>query len=77
MLNLAPGDHVLDVCGGTGDLAILAAGNIGPEGRVTVFDINRAMIQAGLHKVTHKDIADRITICSGQCRKYLFSRPAL
>jgi demethylmenaquinone methyltransferase/2-methoxy-6-polyprenyl-1,4-benzoquinol methylase len=32
MLKLTPGDRVLDVCGGTGDLAILAARAIGPAG---------------------------------------------
>ena len=57
MMDLAPGDKILDVCGGTADLAILAAGDIGPEGRVFVYDINRAMIQAGLHKVAGRDIA--------------------
>jgi demethylmenaquinone methyltransferase/2-methoxy-6-polyprenyl-1,4-benzoquinol methylase len=29
MLKLAPGDRILDVCGGTGDLAILAARSVG------------------------------------------------
>ena len=50
MLKLSPGDRVLDVCGGTGDLAILAARAIGPAGQVVIYDINRAMIKAGLHK---------------------------
>lgn len=51
MLGLGRGDQVLDVCGGTGDLAILAARRIGPAGRVIIYDINRAMIQAGRHKI--------------------------
>ncbi|MGD9120445.1 MAG: class I SAM-dependent methyltransferase, partial [Desulfobacterales bacterium] len=51
MLNLSPGNHILDVCGGTGDLAILAARAVGAVGRVVIYDINRAMIQAGMHKV--------------------------
>ena len=51
MLGLGPGDHVLDVCGGTGDLAILASRRTGPRGRVVIYDINRAMIQAGRHKI--------------------------
>jgi demethylmenaquinone methyltransferase/2-methoxy-6-polyprenyl-1,4-benzoquinol methylase len=33
MLGVNPGDRVLDVCGGTGDLAILAARRTGPAGR--------------------------------------------
>ena len=72
MLNLAPNDDVLDVCGGTGDLAILAARHIGPDGRVIVYDINRAMIQAGLHKVAHKDIEDRIRYVQGNAESISF-----
>ena len=72
MLQLAPGDHVLDVCGGTGDLAILAAANIGTTGRVIVYDINRAMIQAGLHKATHVAGADRIGYVQGNAESICF-----
>ena len=72
MLNLASGDHVLDVCGGTGDLAILAARHIGSDGRVIVYDINRAMIQAGLHKVAHKDIENRIRYVQGNAESISF-----
>ena len=60
MLKLTPGDRVLDVCGGTGDLAILAARAVGPAGRVAIYDINRAMIEAGLHKVVNTDIGTRL-----------------
>jgi demethylmenaquinone methyltransferase/2-methoxy-6-polyprenyl-1,4-benzoquinol methylase len=72
MLNLAPNDDVLDVCGGTGDLAILAARHIGPDGRVIVYDINRTMIQAGLHKVAHRDIEDRIRYVQGNAENISF-----
>ncbi len=51
MLDIHAGERVLDVCGGTGDLAILAARRTGPSGQVVIFDINRAMIQAGRHKI--------------------------
>jgi demethylmenaquinone methyltransferase/2-methoxy-6-polyprenyl-1,4-benzoquinol methylase len=51
MLNIGGGDCVLDVCGGTGDLSILAARQTGPEGRVIIYDINHAMITAGRHKI--------------------------
>ncbi|MGD8211618.1 MAG: bifunctional demethylmenaquinone methyltransferase/2-methoxy-6-polyprenyl-1,4-benzoquinol methylase UbiE [Desulfobacterales bacterium] len=72
MLELAPGDHILDVCGGTGDLAILAARHLGPEGGVIVYDINRAMIKAGLHKVANKDIEDRIRYVQGDAENISF-----
>jgi demethylmenaquinone methyltransferase/2-methoxy-6-polyprenyl-1,4-benzoquinol methylase len=65
MLNASPGDCILDVCGGTGDLAILAARAIGPTGRVVIYDINRAMIQAGMHKVIDTDIENRLGYIQG------------
>ena len=65
MLKLSAGDQVLDVCGGTGDLAILAARKVGPSGRVVIYDINRAMIQAGLHKVVDTEIATRLQYVQG------------
>jgi demethylmenaquinone methyltransferase/2-methoxy-6-polyprenyl-1,4-benzoquinol methylase len=64
-LALQPGDHVLDVCGGTGDLAILAARAVGPAGRVAIYDINRPMILAGIPKFTHTALAPRITAIQG------------
>jgi demethylmenaquinone methyltransferase/2-methoxy-6-polyprenyl-1,4-benzoquinol methylase len=73
LLQLASGDQVLDVCGGTGDLAILAADSIGAKGRVTIYDINRAMIRAGLHKVAHREIADRIRYVQGDAENISFS----
>lgn len=51
MLGVRPGDRVLDVCGGTGDLAIMAARRTGPAGQVVIYDINRAMIEAGRPKI--------------------------
>lgn len=52
-LQLKPGQQVLDVCGGTGDLAVLAAGKVGRSGRVLLYDINRDMIEAGRRKNSH------------------------
>ncbi|MGA6925932.1 MAG: bifunctional demethylmenaquinone methyltransferase/2-methoxy-6-polyprenyl-1,4-benzoquinol methylase UbiE [Desulfosarcina sp.] len=51
MLGVGTGDTVLDVCGGTGDLAILATRRTGPAGRVVVYDVNYAMMQAGRPKI--------------------------
>jgi demethylmenaquinone methyltransferase/2-methoxy-6-polyprenyl-1,4-benzoquinol methylase len=51
MMGLAPGATVIDVCGGTGDLAVLASRFAGPSGRVTIYDLNRAMMDAGREKV--------------------------
>jgi demethylmenaquinone methyltransferase / 2-methoxy-6-polyprenyl-1,4-benzoquinol methylase len=47
MLALKPGDQLLDVCGGTGDLAVLSAARTGDDGHVFIYDINRAMMTTG------------------------------
>jgi len=42
-----PGARVLDVAGGTGDLARLFAQRVGPRGEVILTDINASMLEAG------------------------------
>ena len=42
-----PGESVLDVAAGTGDLAQLFAGRVGAQGEVVLTDINSAMLKAG------------------------------
>lgn len=41
------GNSVLDIAGGTGDLASRFAELVGPEGRVVLADINESMLQVG------------------------------
>jgi demethylmenaquinone methyltransferase/2-methoxy-6-polyprenyl-1,4-benzoquinol methylase len=69
MMGLKPGDRVLDVCGGTADLSILAARAIGPEGRVALYDFNRPMIEAGKPKVVRASLSDRIRYVQGDAQE--------
>jgi demethylmenaquinone methyltransferase/2-methoxy-6-polyprenyl-1,4-benzoquinol methylase len=46
-----PGQRVLDLAGGTGDLAKLFAARVGPTGTVVHTDINGAMLVAGRDKL--------------------------
>jgi demethylmenaquinone methyltransferase/2-methoxy-6-polyprenyl-1,4-benzoquinol methylase len=71
-LELNPGDRVLDVCGGTADLSILAAGEIGPGGSAVLYDINRAMIEAGKPKVARIPLASRIWYVQGDAEQIAF-----
>lgn len=71
-LALLPGESVLDVCGGTGDLAILAARKVLPRGRVVVFDINRAMIEAGRRKATNTGIRKKLDYVQGNAESIPF-----
>jgi demethylmenaquinone methyltransferase / 2-methoxy-6-polyprenyl-1,4-benzoquinol methylase len=72
MLNLQPGDRVLDVCGGTGDLALAAARRVGRQGRVVIYDFNRAMIAAGLPKVLRNSLESRIRHIQGDAEQISF-----
>ncbi len=72
MLGVQHGDKVLDVCGGTGDLAILAARRTGPTGQVTIYDINDAMIQAGRHKIDPLPSLSRISYVQGDAEQITF-----
>jgi demethylmenaquinone methyltransferase/2-methoxy-6-polyprenyl-1,4-benzoquinol methylase len=49
-LGLRPGQSVLDVCGGTADLALRAAKRVGRPGRAVVYDFNRPMMETGRRK---------------------------
>ncbi|MCG8324451.1 MAG: bifunctional demethylmenaquinone methyltransferase/2-methoxy-6-polyprenyl-1,4-benzoquinol methylase UbiE [Thiotrichales bacterium] len=42
-----PGDHVLDIAGGTGDLALQLHNKVSPGGSVTLADINARMLEHG------------------------------
>ena len=47
---LAPGEAALDVCCGTGDLAIELARRVGPDGRVVGCDFSEPMLEAARRK---------------------------
>lgn len=72
MLELNPGNCVLDVCGGTGDLSILAGRAVEPSGQVIVYDINRAMLDVGRHKLNGRKRAKRIRFIQGDAQHLSF-----
>src|SRR5215213_4425458 len=49
--DLRPGQRVLDLAGGTGDLAQAFARKVGPTGAVFHTDINEAMLRQGRDKL--------------------------
>lgn len=59
LLALNPGDAVLDVCGGTADLALLAARHAG-AGRAVVYDFNREMLAVGREKLKGAPLSPQI-----------------
>ena len=58
---LRPGQRALDVAGGTGDIAIGLAKQVGPKGRVVLSDINGAMLAHGRDRVIDAGLVGTIT----------------
>jgi demethylmenaquinone methyltransferase/2-methoxy-6-polyprenyl-1,4-benzoquinol methylase len=56
------GDVVLDLAGGTGDIALRLARRVGPTGSVVLADINPAMLAAARSRLEGNPLADRITV---------------
>ena len=51
MARLRPGQRVLDLAAGTGDLAELMAAKVGRQGQVVMTDINEAMLTEGRNRL--------------------------
>jgi len=75
-LGLRSGDRVLDLCGGTGDFALLAIKRTAPGGRAVVYDFNRAMMDAGRPKLKRSSGPDRISFIQGDAESISFSAGA-
>ena len=57
LAGIRPGMTVLDVAGGTGDMAALMRPLLGEEGRLIVSDINRDMLDAGRDRLLDRGLA--------------------
>jgi demethylmenaquinone methyltransferase / 2-methoxy-6-polyprenyl-1,4-benzoquinol methylase len=57
LTGLRPGQHALDVAGGTGDLAIGLASQVGKQGRVVLSDINPRMLEIGRDRLLDAGLA--------------------
>ncbi len=71
-LGLRPGDRVIDVCGGTGDLSILAVKKVHPSGKVVLYDINRKMMETGKGKSSNRASREKILYVQGDAEKISF-----
>lgn len=73
MLGLSPTDRVLDVCGGTGDLAVRAAKYLQHPRQIVLYDVNRDMIVTGRVKHTVAAIRKLISYVQGDAEKIAFA----
>jgi demethylmenaquinone methyltransferase/2-methoxy-6-polyprenyl-1,4-benzoquinol methylase len=64
--NPQPGDQVLDIAGGTGDLSLAFAGKVGPSGRVVHTDINEAMLREGRDRLLDKGVVLPTMVCDAE-----------
>ncbi len=62
---LRAGQLALDVAGGTGDIALLMARQVGPEGRVVVYDINHEMLSEGKKKCVDRGVLKGLDFVQG------------
>lgn len=61
LCGLREGHKVLDLAGGTGDLAIQQANMVGDSGHVILADINASMLQEGRDRVIDRGLINRIS----------------
>jgi len=64
--NLHEGDCVLDIAGGTGDLARAFARRVGARGTVVHTDINEAMLRRGRDRLLDEGVVLPTTICDAE-----------
>ncbi len=72
MMGLRPGDRVLDVCGGTGDLSRMAADYVAPSGGIVLYDINWEMMAAGRPRLAQSSGGDKISHVQGDAEQIAF-----
>ncbi|MEO5378591.1 MAG: bifunctional demethylmenaquinone methyltransferase/2-methoxy-6-polyprenyl-1,4-benzoquinol methylase UbiE [Magnetococcus sp. DMHC-6] len=71
-LRLKSGAKILDVAGGTGDLARLMRPKIEPEGQVIIYDINAHMLEVGRRQFIDRGILDGIEWLCGDAESLPF-----
>ncbi len=73
MLDIKPGQRVIDVCGGTGDLAVLCGRRVKSSSEVVLYDMNHAMMQAGRRRPENAALGDRIDYVQGDAEAIAFA----
>jgi len=67
------GDRVLDLAGGTGDLAAGFSRRVGDSGRVLLSDINGAMLANGRDRLMDRGIVANVDYCLANAEKLPFA----
>ena len=64
--NLREGHRVLDIAGGTGDLALAFSKKVGKTGQVVHTDINEAMLRTGRDRLFNAGVVLPTTVCDAE-----------
>ena len=64
--NLREGDQVLDIAGGTGDLALAFSKKVGATGRVVHTDITAAMLRPGRDRLINAGVVLPTAVCDAE-----------
>jgi demethylmenaquinone methyltransferase/2-methoxy-6-polyprenyl-1,4-benzoquinol methylase len=64
--NIRPGQHILDVASGTGDLALAMARRVGASGRVIMSDINASMLLRGRNRLLDEGFPTPAVVCDAE-----------
>jgi demethylmenaquinone methyltransferase / 2-methoxy-6-polyprenyl-1,4-benzoquinol methylase len=66
LAHVKPGDHVLDIAGGTGDLTRAFAHQVGEQGVVVHTDINEAMLRTGRDRMLDDGLCLPTVACDAE-----------
>ena len=64
--NVGEGSRVLDIAGGTGDLALAFAKKVGATGKVVHTDINEAMLRTGRERLLDAGVSLPTLVCDAE-----------
>jgi len=67
------GQQVLDLAGGTGDLALAFARQVGSSGQVVLADINASMLQEGRRRLVDAGVAGNLSIAQVDAEQLPFA----
>ena len=73
LANLRPGQSALDIAGGTGDLAVGLARQVGPRGRVVLADINLAMLSRGRERLVDSGLVGNVAYVQANAERLPFA----
>ena len=68
-----PGQRILDLAGGTGDLAAQFSTLVGAEGEVVLADINASMLENGRDKLTDRGICSNLQYVQADAQQLPFA----